>query len=160
MFTLYYRFETEIEPVINARVKIEINGREHDSLSGFRQVRQAVDSPWFSETCDVTTYSVEELLGTKLRALYQRRKGRDLFDIFHAHELLHPDPAEIVRAFRFYIDSQGLSISRTHFEQNLAEKMADTGFRADMDPLLRSDTEYDIGRAFELVMNSFMPLLD
>jgi len=24
---------------------------------------------------------LEELLGTKLRALYQRRKGRDLFDL-------------------------------------------------------------------------------
>lgn len=159
MFKLFYRFQTEIEPVINARVKIEINGREHYSVSGFKQVSQIVDSPWFRETCDVTTYSVEELLGTKLRALYQRSKGRDLFDIYHAHILLQPVPAEIVRAFQFYLGSQGLSISRTEFEANLADKMTDMGFRSDMDPLLRSDTEYDIDSAFKLVMDNFLPLL-
>ena len=33
-----------------------------------------------SGKCEITTYSLNELLGTKLRALYQRKKGRDLFD--------------------------------------------------------------------------------
>ncbi|MGH2469017.1 MAG: nucleotidyl transferase AbiEii/AbiGii toxin family protein [Chloroflexota bacterium] len=38
-------------------------------------------SPWFTGSADVPTFALEELLGTKLRALYQRRKGRDLFDL-------------------------------------------------------------------------------
>lgn len=159
MFTLFYRFQTEIEPIINARVKIEINGREHASLSGIRQVQQTIDSPWFSGTCDVTTYCVEELLGTKLRALYQRRKGRDLFDIYHAHTLQQPDAAEVVRVFQFYLESQGLSINRHAFETNLADKMKDAGFRSDMDPLLRSDTAYDIDSAFKLVRDNYLSRL-
>lgn len=159
MFTLFYRFQTEIEPIINARVKIEINGREHASLSGFRQVPQALDSPWFSGTCDVTTYSVEELLGTKLRALYQRRKGRDLFDIYQAHTLLQPDTSEVVRVFQFYLESQGLSISRHAFETNLADKMKDIGFRSDMDPLLRSDIDYDLDGAVILVTDNYLSRL-
>lgn len=160
MFTMYYRFQTEIEPVINARVKLEINGREHHSMAGYRTVSQSVVSPWFNATCDVTTYSVEELLGTKLRALYQRRKGRDLFDIYHAHHLLHPDPAEIVKAFLFYVKAQGLEIRRSEFEANLAEKLQVVGFRSDMEPLLRPGTEYDIEKAFELVTNQYLALLD
>lgn len=39
-------------------------------------------SGWFSGEVDVTTYSLEELIGTKLRALYRRRKGRDLYDLW------------------------------------------------------------------------------
>ncbi|MBM4319451.1 MAG: nucleotidyl transferase AbiEii/AbiGii toxin family protein, partial [Deltaproteobacteria bacterium] len=38
-----------------------------------------VENPWFSGAADVATYALDELLSTKLRALYQRKKGRDLF---------------------------------------------------------------------------------
>jgi predicted nucleotidyltransferase component of viral defense system len=46
-----------------------------------RRVRFQVDSSWYSGAVDVLTYEPEELLGTKLRALYHRKKGRDLFDL-------------------------------------------------------------------------------
>jgi len=45
-----------------------------------------VDSDWFSARCEITTYDINELLATKLRALYQRKKGRDLFDLFYARQ--------------------------------------------------------------------------
>ena len=41
-----------------------------------------MDSDWFKGTGDIITYEMPELMATKLRALYQRRKGRDLFDIW------------------------------------------------------------------------------
>ncbi|MYH43579.1 MAG: nucleotidyl transferase AbiEii/AbiGii toxin family protein [Acidimicrobiaceae bacterium] len=44
----------------------------------------AVDSPWFSGSAGVATYALEELAATKIRALFQRRKGRDLFDLWLA----------------------------------------------------------------------------
>ena len=37
-------------------------------------------SRWYSGTAAIATFEFDELLATKLRALYQRRKGRDLFD--------------------------------------------------------------------------------
>lgn len=160
MFTLYYRFRTEIEPVINTRVKLEINGREHGSVFGFSQIPHDVNSTWFMGNCTVITYCLEELLGTKLRALYQRRKGRDLFDIYHAHTLSQPDPAKIIEAFRNYIARQEVRISRSDFEANLANKMMDVGFRSDMNPLLRTDIDYNIDQAFQIVMNEYLPLLD
>lgn len=79
-FTLNYRFETEIEPIVSRKVKIEINTREHFSLLGYHSQEYAVNNAWFTGQAQVKTFSIEELLGTKFRALYQRKKGRDLFD--------------------------------------------------------------------------------
>src|SRR3546814_12430446 len=82
--TVIYRFESEIPPVINLRLKIEINCREHFSVLGLNKVTYAANNSWFSGNCSVISYELEELFGTKLRALYQRRKGRDIFDIYWA----------------------------------------------------------------------------
>jgi predicted nucleotidyltransferase component of viral defense system len=46
-----------------------------------------VTNPWFSGSADISTFSTEEVLATKLRALLQRNKGRDLVDLSHALEL-------------------------------------------------------------------------
>ena len=44
----------------------------------------SVVNKWYNGKCDVLTYQLDELVGTKLRALYQRRKGRDLYDLYKA----------------------------------------------------------------------------
>ncbi len=44
------------------------------------QVEQDLESPWFTGQADIHTFALSELLGTELRALYPRKKGRDLFD--------------------------------------------------------------------------------
>ncbi len=77
--TLTYRFESE--DGLPLKLKVEINSREHFSDHGFQQVPFAVESRWFTGNTEILTYSIDELLGTKLRALYQRKKGRDLFDL-------------------------------------------------------------------------------
>jgi hypothetical protein len=76
--TLTYTFESEIAPVRPMRLKIEINTREHFTLLGLKQSKFVVTNPWFTGECDIATFEMDELLATKLRALYQRRKGRDL----------------------------------------------------------------------------------
>ena len=72
--TIYYQYETEMSPPPRKRVKIEINTREHFHLFGLKKETYSVDNPWFQGTADITTFELEELLGTKLRALYQRKK--------------------------------------------------------------------------------------
>lgn len=78
---LVYRFESEDNPPNKMRLKIEINSREHFTELGLVRVPFEVDNQWFRGQADVASFAVDELLGTKLRALYQRRKGRDLFDL-------------------------------------------------------------------------------
>ena len=87
-FTLTYRFRTEIEPIITRKVKIEINTREHFNVHPYIRKSFYVKNSWFQGGSQVLTYSVEELLATKLRALYQRKKGRDLYDLWYVvHQL-------------------------------------------------------------------------
>lgn len=75
-----YRFSSEYEG-IRMRVKLEINCREHFNVLDWVSFPFEVDNEWFSGKCEIRTYNINELLGTKLRALYQRSKGRDLFDL-------------------------------------------------------------------------------
>jgi hypothetical protein len=77
-------FRSEILPTQPLRLKIEINTREHFSVLGHQRRPFRVASPWFTGDADIVTYQPDELCATKLRALYQRSKGRDLFDLARA----------------------------------------------------------------------------
>jgi predicted nucleotidyltransferase component of viral defense system len=148
---LVYRFESEIAPVRLLRLKIEINTREHFTVMGFHRPKLSVRNPWFSGDADVTTYQLDELLGTKLRALYQRRKGRDLFDLWLCLRRKLIDPEEVVRCFLKYMEHEGHSASRAQFEQNLYEKERDPEFMGDIAPLLNTMITYDPAEAMGLV---------
>jgi predicted nucleotidyltransferase component of viral defense system len=158
-FTLYYRFETTFTPVVRMRVKLEINTREHFAVHGFTGREFAVSNPWFSGTAKVATYNISELLGTKLRALYQRKKGRDLFDL--ALGLDHPefDADELVAAFEQYLDFGVTPVTRAQFEANMVAKMSDTTFLDDLPTLLRTGLDYDANEAWNRVHDAVVTKL-
>ena len=54
--TLSYRFLSELEPVGQRRLKIEINTREHFSVLGMEQKVFAVSNPWFEGDAPITIY--------------------------------------------------------------------------------------------------------
>ena len=66
------------------RLRLEINTRETQAFDASHEVAFAVDNPWFVGEAAIPTYSREEMAATKLRALLQRDKGRDLLDLSHA----------------------------------------------------------------------------
>lgn len=149
--SLVYRFDSEIAPVRPLRLKIEINTREHFAILGYHEAEIRVDNPWFSGAVRVTSYALDELLATKLRALYQRRKGRDLFDLWHCLNEDLVNAERVVACFVEYMKREGHPVSRAIFEKNLREKQQDPGFLADVRPLLRADIEYDPGKAMAAV---------
>jgi len=75
-----YRFTSEYEE-IRLRLKLEINCKEHFNVLDWVYSPFEIESKWYSGKAEIRTYNINELLGTKLRALYQRSKGRDLFDL-------------------------------------------------------------------------------
>jgi len=157
--TLTYRFESEIPPVRPLRLKIEINTREHFTLLGMNPVRFGVTNPWFTGECDIGTFQVDELLATKLRALFQRRKGRDLFDLWLCIDQGLVDPQRLVDCFAQYMDREGHPVTRAQFEQNLHHKEADPTFLSDIRPLLRPGLAYDAEAAIAVVRRSLIELL-
>ena len=90
-------------PPIRLRLKVEINSREHFTIYGTQRVPFTVTSRWFNGSCDIHSYELAELLGTKMRALYQRKKGRDLFDLAMALKKSSVDADRIVAAFSEYM---------------------------------------------------------
>jgi len=150
---LNYRFSSEIPPVVRLRLKIEINTREHFSIMGIEKRTYSVKSNWFSGVCELSTYSLEELLGTKLRALYQRRKGRDLFDLWIGLTDGHADNEVIVRVFQRYMEAGGHHVTQEEFRKNLQDKMKNRNFLRDTEGLLRPGISYDPQEAFRLVEN-------
>jgi len=117
-FTLYYRFDTTSSPVVRMRVKIEINTREHFTVHGFMTRTLVVDNPWFSGCAELVTYQLSELLGTKLRALYQRKKGRDLFDLWLGIQHPDADARAVVEVFERYMERGGTPTTRARLKAN------------------------------------------
>ena len=94
--TFVYRFSSENTPPIGMRLKVETNTREHFAVHGFKTIPFGVSSRWFEGQCKISTYELDELLATKMRALYQRKKSRDLFDLATALEKTDVEPGRIV----------------------------------------------------------------
>lgn len=153
---LTYRFQSEDAPPFPMRLKIEINSREHFSELGLAQLPVEVKGRWFSGAASVTTFDINELLGTKLRALYQRRKGRDLFDMAHALAHQGVDPEAILRCFHRYLAEEGRAISRAQFEENLATKSVHRDFRVDIDALLAPTAPWDFDAAMKRVTDALI----
>ena len=158
-FTLYYRFDTSFAPIVRMRVKLEVNTREHFAVSGFTSRELSVSNPWFSGSAEVATYHLSELLSTKLRALYQRKKGRDLFDL--ALGLDHPevDHNELVATFQQYMAFGKTAVTRAQFEANMEGKMTDRAFLDDVPRLLRTGLDYDPCEAWARVHDALITRL-
>ena len=151
MITLRFKFQAETSDT-KLKLKIETNCREHFTELGWQKKNFSVNSDWFTGSCQLTTYKIEELLGTKLRALYQRRKGRDLYDLYKALTHSSIDTKAVVACFKKYIEhSVGEIPSQKEFIKNMERKIKHQEFLADILTLLRSDEKYDQEAAYELV---------
>lgn len=158
--TLHYRFESETRPVTPLKLKVEINTREHFSVLGLRRMRYQLNSPWHAGAGDVLTYEPEELLGTKLRALYQRKKGRDLFDLSEALvRLTGLNAGKVVACFTHYMEHDDRRVTQTQFEKNLLEKIEDEVFLSDVPPLLALGVSFHPPQAFDRVRRALISLL-
>jgi predicted nucleotidyltransferase component of viral defense system len=109
----------------------------------------------------INGYDIHEMLGTKMRALFQRKRGRDLFDLYWALTMSKPavDPAAVIESFQHYLRQEGSSAGRAEFTKLLEARIAERGFCSDMLPLLRAGVVYDPQEAGDYVKNRLLSLL-
>lgn len=157
-FRLYYSFAPESNPNNNQRIKIEINTREHFALDGYKKKKITLDSLWKSGEAIVTTFSPEELFATKVRALYQRHKGRDLFDLWMSKKI-KLKYNKIVKLFLEYMKRSGKKVHRDLLVQNLEEKISSKSYLDDVVPLITPDIKYDPIDAAKFVNESIFSLV-
>jgi hypothetical protein len=147
------------------RLKVEINTREIEAFDPPQAIRYRIDNPWYVGEAEISTFSREELLATKLRALLQRNKGRDLFDLFEALEAFETlDNARVVECFGLYLARGGTPISRAQAEERMFAKLAAPGFMTDIRPLLSADRAEILGedatrRAFAAVFAMLVSII-
>lgn len=134
---LRFRVAAEDDSDAQIRLKIEINITEIEAFDTPVSVDYAVDNPWFNGATKIATFSAEELLATKLRALLQRDKGRDLFDLDHALTVLPQlDIESVVSLFVRYLDQQNQRIGRPEAERRMLAKYARPDLLGDIRALL------------------------
>ena len=141
-------------------LKVEINCKEHFSVFPMVRVPFEVESTWFSGSCDVLTYELNELVGTKVRALYQRLKGRDLFDVYTALQTGRLDLERVMTAYDRYLRFVA-SHAPTYkeFVLNMEGKMRDAEFLGDTVGLLRPGLAFDPASAWEKVRGKLVERL-
>ena len=154
--TLIFRFDSEIQPIVPLKLKVEINTREHFNLLSLEEIEFNVESSWFTGYTTVKTYNINELLGSKLRALYQRSKGRDLFDIWYVMTKMEVNPEVIISSFHKFIEFQGVKIKREDYLKNLEAKITNPLFLGDIEALLRPGIDFKLDLAFEVIKNKLI----
>lgn len=160
---LRFRADAEGEPAgVRLSLKVEINTREREAYDPPIEMRFGIENPWFNGEAAIPTFSREEILATKLRALLQRNKGRDLFDLDHALTVFEGlNTPRIVECFLLYLDKADVAISRAEAQQRMFQKLINPAFFIDMRPLLSTDraralTDETLRAAFVRVMTELI----
>lgn len=135
---------------VRIRVKVEVNTRERSPVDPVQLVPYEVASPWWSGRAEVRTFTTRELVATKIRALYERKKSRDVFDMWLALTELGLTGEDLLAVFRPY---RPASLTAKTAIANLVDKLGDDEFRHDLDPfVVEPPPDYDLDAAAELVI--------
>ncbi|MEQ9152840.1 MAG: nucleotidyl transferase AbiEii/AbiGii toxin family protein [Parvibaculum sp.] len=151
-----------------ARVKVEVNVTER--VPFFDVIDLPVTFPVTSGTPSAITlrsYDIDEMIGTKMRALLQRDQGRDLFDLWWAISAPAPDgflplrPDRAVAAFQEYMSREGTAVSYELYAQELQRKLRLPSFSNDLNGMLRQGVPvFDPQSAANEVVESLLRPLD
>ena len=105
------------------RHKSKINTREEKAYDQVSCGPSVLKNPWFSGAAEVPDVLNEELLATKLRALLQRKKGRDLIDLPIRWKRSPPSIHERSSIFLVVtLAATEISISRAQTEQHMCSR--------------------------------------
>ncbi len=141
---------------LSGKLKVEINTTERLQVLPLRYEPFKIDSEWISGFCEITTYELPELMATKLRALYQRRKGRDLFDLWYVFRENTALIDKVIDIFKKYCDNDNLFLSQELFQKNLDLKKLNRDFQTDMNVLLSPAVNWNFDEAFDFVQNNII----
>lgn len=145
-------------------IKVEVNLNESTSLYPLVDVElDTLDDDGDVIRATARSYDINEMLGTKTRALMQREQGRDLFDLFHAWQLSEAgttpyavNGAKVMEAFAWYLEKEGVRMDADEANAQLAERLRKRAFRRDMDTLLRPGLpSFDVDAAAAVVRDAY-----
>ena len=145
-------------------IKVDINLNEHQSLYPLVNIGfQSMDDEGELVIAQAVSYDINEMLGTKTRALLQRKQGRDLYDLWHAWTQSEAqatpyavDGRRAMQAFEWYLSNEQTDMGRAEAEKLLSLRLRDQNFRKDMETLLRPGLlKFDVDSAAAVVRSAY-----
>jgi predicted nucleotidyltransferase component of viral defense system len=138
---LVFKFTPEVDGGSPLKLKVEINTREHANCHGLKTYPFEVSSGWHQAKAEIVSFEPEEIFGTKLRALLQRHKNRDLFDLNEGLLQLGLNCDRLIGCFQHYLALEEHSISRANAEERMLKKL-NQSLTEDIAPLLRAGVNF------------------
>jgi len=141
-----------------AKIKIEINTHERSPAMPLITIPHSLRTPSrLVAEGNVLTFCLAELTSTKIRALYQRNKGRDLFDMWLSLTETKVKPDDILSAFDTYRPD---NFTKEKAIANLKDKLSNPRFLHDLDELtVQLSIDYDIHEAADMVIDVLLSKL-
>ncbi len=139
---LAFKFTPEADSGSQLKLKVEINTREHTPLYELKTYPFEVRNDWHQAHAEIVSFEADELFGTKLRALLQRHKNRDLFDLNEGLVQLGLDCNRVIACFQHYLTLEEHLISRADAEERMLKKL-NKSLTEDIAPLLPAGVNYD-----------------
>ncbi len=164
---LNYVYEPASMHAAMATLKIEVNLNERKPLYQLTTVHiDAPQEPGSVSKVPVVSYDLDEMLGTKMRALIQREHGRDLYDLWKALQTIatpsaahRVNPQRVGEAFRYYLKQEGTSYSRDAIGAIVERRMQSRKFLGDMNGYLPQGGKYDPKQAHQEFCDVLLPHL-
>ncbi len=123
------------------KLTVEINTREHQHLYELKSYPFEVRIAWHQAQTQLVSFEPEELFGTKLRALLQRHKNRDLFDLNEGLLQLSLDCDRVIACFQHYVALEEHPISRANAEERMLKKL-NQSLTEDIAPVLPAGVRF------------------
>lgn len=162
-----YGYDPTSEMATHGTLKVEVNTNETKPFYNLVTVPVLIPVQGGApKSLDVPSYDLNEMLGTKLRALLQREHGRDLFDMYWTHfrsqqpgSAVQLNPKQVADAFHFYMAQEGTTFNQSQIASELKRRLQSKKFRNDMEGFLADGEKYDIDHAHAEFCNVFLPHL-
>jgi predicted nucleotidyltransferase component of viral defense system len=160
---IIYEVPSVSEPGKTLNVEVEINVTERKPYLPIVQFPFSIIFQGQQWSVGIPSFDIHEMMGTKMRALFQRKKGRDLFDLYWTltrYSVETVSSTQIIQCFKHYMNEEKTVVSRQEFLDNLNLRLLDSGFCSDMAPLLRAGLEYDVQKAGAYIRDELIMALD
>lgn len=155
-----FKVQSVSEPARELTIEVEVNVSERNPKFDLQSLPFAFRFRDESRATTIISYNINEMLGTKLRAMFQRKKGRDLFDLYWAltaQTLVPVDTGAVLVAFTHYMREESTTVPRSEFLAHLSDCLADQkGFCQDMAALLKRSHAFDPAAAGEVVIQRLL----
>lgn len=116
---------SNVSPVGGDNVlKLEMSYKDPEFVDPPAEKAFSIEHSWFSGSADIPTFTTEEVLAGKMRALLNRRKGRDLLDLDHALTAVDGlDVQRVVELFSKLCEMHAKRIPRAIAHERMFDKL-------------------------------------